>query len=340
MLTHKPQYTANQGSDMKTETLVQNTLSQVFPEGEIYAVSDCEWLGIAATYYGLQSVSLADVSKLPPEANVVLVLRNRLVSSDLRKLFPRAKVLIVPISNFDPGLEAALYTQKLVTISDYRAACALERCWVENLTNHAGPLVFYTEEAAPGETRNGTLRTDLTCSFSDNLSVAAWLEPVIESGQWISVGSLCEVALTADSSDEVHQFSLDGTAVASGVLVARDRHFTPAGDTRIKAAAKLRSELVAAAPISLRLEGGVLTEVRADGRDFTDAVREVTNPEHGLRALELGIGTNLSVLPEVRWQVNSQLNEGAGPVHLGFGDGVTGAHMDFVVAHSAHRFIT
>jgi hypothetical protein len=35
---------------------------------------------------------------------------------------------------------------------------------------------------------------------------------------------------------------------------------------------------------------------------------------------------------------NSQLNEGAGPVHLGFGDGMTGAHMDFVVAECTHRF--
>ena len=53
----------------------------------------------------------------------------------------------------------------------------------------------------------------------------------------------------------------------------------------------------------------VRTGVRAGGRDFTDAVRDVTNPDHGLQALELGIGTNQCVLPEVRWQVNSQLNE-------------------------------
>jgi hypothetical protein len=326
---------------MKTETLGQTTLTQVFPEGEIYAFSDCEWLGIAAAHYGLKSLSAADAPKLQPEANVVLFLRNSLVSSDLRKLFPRAKVLVVPISSFDPELEAALYTQRLVTISDYGAACALGRYWVDNLKNQAGPLVFYTDET--DETLRdccGPLHTDLVCSFSDNLSAAAWLEPVLEPGQWVSVGSLCEVSLTTEPDDQPHQFSLDGTAIASGVLAARDRHCTPAGDARIKAAAKLCAKLVAAAPITLRLEGGVLTEVRAGGRDFTDAVREVTNPEHGLHAMELGIGTNLGVLPDVRWQFNSQLNEGAGPVHLGFGEGVTGAHMDFIVARSAHRFTT
>jgi hypothetical protein len=329
---------------MTTETLHQNTLSQVFPEGEIYAVSDCEWLRIAAAYYGLESISVADAPKLAAEANVVLLLRNGLVSSDLRKIFPRAKVLVVPISSFDAELESALYTQRLVTITDYHAACALGRYWVDNLQNQAGPLVFYTDEAYEDDERPsdccGPLRTDLVCSFSGKLSVAAWLEPVLEPGQWVGVGSFCEVSLTTEPHDEPHQFSLDGTAIASGVLVARDRHCTQAGDARIKAAAKLRDRLVAAAPITLRLDGGVLTEVRAGGRDFTDAVREVTNPEHGLHAMELGIGTNLGVLPDVRWQVNSQLNEGAGPVHLGFGEGVTGAHMDFIVAQSAHRFTT
>jgi hypothetical protein len=326
---------------MKAQTLQQNTLSQVFPEGEIYAVSDCEWLGIAAAYYGLESVSLADAAKLPPEANVVLLLRNSQVNSDLRKALARARVLVIPISSFDPALEAALYTQRLVTITDYQAASAQGRYWVDNLANHAGSLVFAADDAdqAEGDCL-APPRTDLVCSFSDHLSAAAWLEPVLEPGQWVSVGSLCEVSLRTDPHEQPHQFSLDGTAVASGVLVARDRHCTPAGDARVRAAAELRGTLVAAAPITLRLDGGVLTEVRAGGQDFTDAVREVTNPDHGLRAIELGLGTNYNVLPEVRWQVNSQLNEGAGPVHLGFGDGVTGPHMDFIVPDAVHRFTT
>jgi hypothetical protein len=331
---------------MKAETLQQNTLSQVFPEGQIYAVSDCEWLGIAAAYYGLESISLADAAKLPPEANIVLLLRNSQVNSDLRKTLARAKVLVIPISSFDPELEAALYTQRLVTITDYQAACTQGHYWVDNLKNQAGTLVFSTGDADHADRPDHSCcccagpPTQLVCSFSDQLSAAAWLEPVLQPGQWVSVGSLCEVSLRNNPHEQPHQFSLDGTAGASGVLVARDRHCTAAGEARIRAAAELRRTLVAAAPITLRLDGGVLTEVRADGQDFTDAVREVTNPDHGLQAIELGLGTNYNVLPEVRWQVNSQLNEGAGPVHLGFGDGVTGPHMDFIVPHATHRFTT
>lgn len=46
----------------------------------------------------------------------------------------------------------------------------------------------------------------------------------------------------------------------------------------------------------------------------------------------------MNLLPLVDWELNSQLNEGAGTLHLGFGEGMTGAHMDFVVAECEHRF--
>lgn len=329
---------------MKTLADQETTLHQIFPGGEIYAVCDCEWLRVAAAYYGMVGVPVEDSSKLPPDANVVLFLRHSLVSSDIRRRFPQARVLVVPIASFDPSLEAALYTQKLVTRTDYIAACAQGRYWVDNIASQAGPLVFLSGAGGQDGGRDGARaaadRADLVCTFSDDLSAAAWLEPAIGQGQWVSVGSFCELSFsTPPTHDMPAPFSLNGTAVATGVLVARDRRFTEVGDARIKAANELRRELVAAAPISLRLADGVLAEVRAGGRDYTDAVREATNPEHGLQALELGIGTNFSVLPEVSWQVNSQMNEGAGPVHLGFGEGVSGAHMDFIVAEGSHQFM-
>src|SRR5258708_21684203 len=76
----------------------KNTLHQIFPDGMIYAVSDCEWLRVAASYYGMLGVAVEDASKLPPDASVVLFLRHSLVSADLRKLFPQARDLLGPIA--------------------------------------------------------------------------------------------------------------------------------------------------------------------------------------------------------------------------------------------------
>jgi hypothetical protein len=96
--------------------------------------------------------------------------------------------------------------------------------------------------------------------------------------------------------------------------------------------------MAARAPIVIKFEGGLAVSITAGGEDFTEAVNQATNPEYELHPLELGIGTNLKLLPHVEWHYNSQLNEGAGAVHIGFGEGVTGAHMDFIVAESEHFF--
>jgi hypothetical protein len=316
---------------------LDNKLRQIFPEDEIYLVTDDELLAIAAADHGQAALMLADAEKLPHGANVVLLLRHSLVTVDIRRMFRNAKVLLVPIASFDTSLEAALYTQKLTMLTDYSAALDRSRYWADSIATQAGPLIF--SDAAPGEDAGDEEKTHLVCSLGNDINADAWLEPKIGTGQWISVGTLCEFSMTAPSSaDWCSAFVIDGTAVAAGVLVARDSRFSEAGHTRIQAAQRLQVELAARAPITLQLAGGVLTSVRAGGEDFTDAVREVTNPEHGLHTLELGIGTNQSVLPHVDWKFNSQLNEGAGAVHLGFGEGITGAHMDFVIAESGHQF--
>ena len=322
---------------MGTESGRATALHQIFDDGDIYAVSDCEWLTVAAAHYGLIGVSLEEApAVVPAEANVVLFMRRSLVDARVRRLFPRAAVLVVPIASFDPDLESALYTQKLVLLTDYVSACAQSRYWADNLMEQVGPLIF-----SGSDTGEESERTELVCTFADSLNAAAWLEPAIKPGQWVSVGSLCELSLSIQaSSQRPYPFSLDGTAVASGILVARDRRFSEDGARRIRLAEKLRRDLAAAGPVTLQLSDGVLTEARAGGKDFTNAIGEATNPEHGLRALELGIGTNQSVLPAVDWAYNSQLNEGAGPFHIGFGEGMTGAHMDFIVADSSHHFAT
>ncbi|MFI0406053.1 hypothetical protein [Actinomadura sp. 3N508] len=298
-------------------------------------MSDDETLLGAASRYGLASTPMAEVDELPAGANVVLFLRNALLSRELRKRFRKFRVLFVPISSFDGGIEAALYTLRLTLLTDYAAACERSRGWIDELSSHTEPLTFVSKRPCS----DGEPGTNFVCTLGDDISIDAWASLVIEPGQWISVGSYCELAITTrPSPDRPRPFTIDGTAVASSVLVARDPRFDEAGDARIRAADDLRRELNRRAPIVLRLKGGVLSDVRAGGEDFTEALREVTNPAYGLHALELGLGTNQHVLPHVDWSFNSQLNEGAGPVHIGFGEGMTGAHMDFVVAEATHHF--
>lgn len=324
------------GTNGDASELSAAQLRAVFPDGEIFAVSDDEELLREAARYGLKGVPLEESDGLPDGAGVVLFLRHNLLSRELRKRFRKARVLFVPISSFDAGLESALYTLRLTFLTDYREAVRRTRSWIEDLQSLVEPINFVSS----GPCSAGEPGTRLVCELADDLTLDAWASPSIGPGQWVGVGSYCELAITCrgPAAKGARPFTIDGTAVASGVLAARDPRYDEAGDARIRAADEVRRELNRRAPIVMRMKGGVLTDVRADGEDFTDALREVTNPEYDLHALELGLGTNQHVLPHVDWTFNSQLNEGAGPVHIGFGDGMTGAHMDFVVAEAAHHF--
>lgn len=308
-------------------------LRAVFPEGDIYAVTDDDRLGPPAMQAGLWHVPIAELAGLPPGANVILFLRRTFPSIELRRALQSAKVLVVPISAFDPALDAALYTQSLVFRTDYRAVCQRNKYWVDNITSQPGPLVFSSED----DDGSGP-RTDLTCRLGEQLRADTTLRPQVAAGEWLSVGGYCEFALIPESAQD-GAIVVDGVAAAAGMLVAADGGSTTAGADRCRAARRLRVAMLESGPITLRMEGGVLSCVRAGATDFTDAVRMVTNPAYGLRILELGIGTNQEVLPWLDWSVNSQLNEGAGPVHLGFGEGITGAHIDFVIGHGSHRFL-
>lgn len=309
-------------------------LRQIFPAGDIVAVTDDASLGLEAADHGLRYVSLDDVASLPADSNVVLLLRNHLISRRLRVLFKHHRVLVVPIASFDATPEAASYTLRMAVLTDYLKAAETATYWIDGLRNGAGKVVFGPLD--PAGDRADTTR--LVCSLGPSLTVDAWPHAAIGAGDWVSIGSCCELSLTRQPAS-ADAFSMAGTAHASGVLAARDPRCTEAGDARIRRAHRLRAELTDLGSITLALKDNVLTSVRAGGKDFTAELLEVTNPDHGLQALELGIGTNLALLPEVDWRYNSQLNEGAGVMHIGFGEGITGAHMDFIIPESEHHFL-
>ncbi|MFC5747685.1 hypothetical protein [Actinomadura rugatobispora] len=313
-------------------------LRQLFPQGEIFAVADDAELGRAATEHGLAYVPLDRAGDLPAGASVVLLLQHHMISKRIRLAFKHHSVLVVPIASFDGSPGAARYTLEMTLRTDWVRAADRASYWIGKLREGASRVVFGPPEA-PGRDAGDTDTMRLVCSLGTALTVDAWPRAVIGPGDWVSVGSCCELSITRRPGQTgADTFSMDGTANASAVLAARDPRCTEAGRERFETARRLRAEMSGFGTVRLEMEDNVLTRATAGGRDFTRELLGATNPDHGLQALELGIGTNLGVLPEVDWPVNSQLNEGAGVMHIGFGDGITGAHMDFVVPESEHHF--
>jgi hypothetical protein len=254
-------------------------------------------------------------------------------------VFKQHSVLLVPIASFDGSSGSAGYTLEMILRTNWVRAADTACYWIGQLKEGAGRVVFGPPEPPIADSMaDDTMR--LVCSIGAAVTVDAWPRAAIGAGGWVSAGSCCELSITRQPGQTAEDtFSMDGTAHARGVLAACDPRCTEAGRKRFAQARELRAEMAGLGTIRLQMRDNILTGATAGGRDFTAELLGATNPDHGLQALELGIGTNLAVLPDVDWRVNSQLNEGAGVMHIGFGEGITGAHMDFVVAECDHHFL-
>jgi hypothetical protein len=318
---------------MTTSTAASGLLRQLFPLGDIFAVADDALLGQAAAEQGLKYVPLDQAEELAAGANVVLLLQHHMISKRIRLVFKHHSVLVVPIASFDGSPGSARYTLGMTLLTNWVLAADMASYWIERLREGAGQVVFGSPEPALADTMR------LVCSLGPALTVDAWPRAVIGAHDWVSVGSCCELSVTKQPGRTgADTFSMAGTAHASGVLAALDPRCTEAGEKRFEEARELRAEMIRLGTIRLEMKDNVLAGVTAGGRDLTGELLSATNPDHGLQALEFGIGTNRAVLRWVDWRVNSQLNEGAGVMHIGFGEGITGAHMDFVVADCEHHF--
>lgn len=84
-------------------------------------------------------------------------------------------------------------------------------------------------------------------------------------------------------------------------------------------------------PLSLKIENSRVVEVLAGDKDIKEQLTHLTNPKRKLVLTEMAFSTNAEINPQnIDWTKNSQLNEGALGIHVGIGDGLTGAHIDLI----------
>jgi hypothetical protein len=85
------------------------------------------------------------------------------------------------------------------------------------------------------------------------------------------------------------------------------------------------------ADIEVIVENSRAVSISIDNVDITKKIREYSNPEYDLLLVEMAVSTNSSLQPnEIDWSVNSFMNEGVEGIHIAVGDGMTGAHIDFI----------
>lgn len=306
--------------------LLTEALRPVFG-GEPSIVSDSVALVERLKLVGCRAYSFGEISQAPLKCR-----RNLLVlpSDDIsippypvfRRLFKNSRVLTVSLLAFDPDVETAVYSLKLLARSDFQKAVDENRRWLKVVLRRSAPLALRGAGC------------DLTCRLSRHVSAMAPRTRVrLLPGEWDSIASYFEVGLVPDPEDYGPGFLVDGFLSVSGVVVAHHRPahhiLQPLHGEAWARFCRLRQEGLF--PLRVEIENSHVRRFLAGGRDLTAELLRLTNPRWGLLLTELAFGTNVALSPhEVDWTKNSQLNEGVPGIHVGLGDGLTGVHIDLI----------
>lgn len=237
-------------------------------------------------------------------------------------------MLVLPIASFSGSVEGARYMLKMLSSAN------LDRC-VTGLHD-----LLEAIEVEP------TLRfkgggTDLLVDLPDEVCLMApKTDTVIQPGEWVSIAQYLEVGLINTPGRERPAHTMNGIFVAPGHVVAYHRHFR----SQVEATARLTWDGLneirrrhAGAPIVLRVDDSRLVSLTCGDEDILDWAQSVIDPNNRTYVSEFGMAaTSDWPVADVSWDINSQINEAIGGLHLGLGRGVTGAHID-LVAPQAQR---
>ncbi|GIW33385.1 hypothetical protein [Meiothermus sp.] len=243
----------------------------------------------------------------------------------LDRAFRGSRVLIVPVIAFDPALEAAQYTVEMVSRSDFAAAVAQNRAWLDLVQYAAEPLVF---EGPAGR---------LECGIKERVQLMKpRTQTMLLPGEWEAIGMYFEVPMIPDNEDFFHPgYIVNGQLEVCGAAVARHRQM-PAPLVPLHAEAwELMSGLLAEGrfPLKVEVKDSRLVGATAGGRDITPELLRLSNEKLELLLIEFAFSNNPSLKAGMLdWSVNSVMNEGIQGLHIAVGDGLTGAHIDLICA--------
>ena len=241
----------------------------------------------------------------------------------LHQVFQHSRMLIVPLVAFDPDFEAAKYTLEMMARSNFTEAVQQNQKWLNLLQSTGETLVF----------RGGG--TEISCSLKEHIQLMYPRTRVeLAAGEWEAIGPFFEVAMIPDNEDIFHPgYLINGVLEADGIAIAHHRHmpeqFVPFHAQAWNLFQRLRKE--GKFPVRLEVQDSRVTRIVAKDEDITAQVRQFSGESLELILVEMALANNPSLTPEeILWEHNTVMNEGLRGIHVAVGDGVIGAHIDFI----------
>jgi hypothetical protein len=305
---------------------LSRNLKSIFAGERAAVVTDdwrlAEWLAAryvpAATF---DEIAAGDAD-VPKRALAVPLDWNRVPSRQvLRDKWSATSVLWLPLASFTSDLETAKYSMEMFSEVDVSQSVAMNRRVITRL------LMAREEITMTGPDTALKIRLPDTLHSVGRTRVALLHDEHSTLGNYFEVGmSPADMAGGIDTS-----MSVSGVVRVDSVLVAKHREMRRESASSFGAAEALAAKLRRACPFQVVIEDNRVV----DGfGEWAEAIHALSGPQYQYALTEVAIGTGALPLGRVEWSLNSVLNEGATGIHIGVGNGLNGAHFDFIATEA------
>lgn len=231
-----------------------------------------------------------------------------------------AAVLVIPLMSFNATRPAIDYLLKRLERLDFKAACAVSAERIRLIEQNQGRI----QVSSVGS-------NSLSIAIGSNPEVfLPKITPEIAFGEWAVISQFLEVALIPNEGNT--SFSVDGSISCDGASVAfHSENWRTSRAPAVAAWRFLKGVREAGGfPLTLSISQSMVLSIKTSmGLDITPVLMPLTDLELHEQLIEMSFAS-VPFDEEVDWNINSQINEASGGVHVAIGTGVAAAHIDFI----------
>ncbi len=295
-------------------------LIPLFDSEDIIFVSDNRRLIHWLQNLNIRCSHIANVKKLPN--NVVSIQSNTYHFNKVTTLLEGsdASVLTVPQVAFDTSFEVLQYNCKKLLETNFSRAFEKKNSVLSFLETSDRSIFNFCSDKA-----------NIQCEFMEHAEFQYPTSIRLTKNEPTSFAEFLELTFEHIHPRQPRPFVLSGHFAVSSILYA----FTPGiimhshRELRAKAQ-KLFRQVSSSTKKEIAFRNNKISSFQIDGKEFLANLCELTGHCRNNEITEFAFGLNQDILHTINWSMNAQINEGASGIHIGIGDGVTGAHIDFI----------
>jgi len=296
--------------------LPTNIISTLFGHEELSIIADSEDFLRECALLGFNTANIFELEKLPKNS-IIFSFSNDAVKMtfDLAKNTKSKKSVFCVTQVFEPTVDAALYSLKLLLSSNFEHALCTQRSVLNMLNSHDSFFLSGND-------------ADAQVSIFPHAQAYALLAEDVSYDFVQSVAEFFEVHYAHMHPEDPCPFSFTGTLKIEGILTVL-RKPNPLLPEGLKVSLKWLSDRISEEGALLSIKDNTITSLTIKNEEHVKLLDLAAGPR-GLKLTEFAIGVNEAIASNIDYKINSQMNEGISGVHLAIGDGSSGYHIDFL----------